>query len=157
MKKLKLTKGYIALVDDEDFNWLNQWKWSADKDGYAFRSIKKVENGKRTCIKMHRQIMNADKGQDVDHINHIAYDNRKSNLRLCSRTENLFNMRKTRGTSIFKGVSWWKRDKCWEVKIRVNGKTKKIGYFKNERHAAMAYDIWAKEIYGKFAVVNFNI
>lgn len=153
MKRIKLTQNKYALVDDEDFNDLNQWKWCVSSKGYALRNIKK--SGIYKQVLMHRSIMNTPKGLETDHINRDRLDNQKSNLRICSSSENKYNRNIKKGSSIYKGVSWNKYHKKWSVSIKVN-KHKTIAYFLNERHAAMAYDIWAKYLHKDFALLNFT-
>lgn len=153
MKNIKLTQGEYALVDDEDFDWLNQWKWCLSNTGYAVRNI--GENGVNKQILMHRVIIDTPIGMETDHINRDKLDNRHSNLRICTSAENKYNRNINKGSSIYKGVSWDKYHKRWLVNIKVN-KHKTIAYFQNERHAAMAYDIWAKELHKDFALLNFT-
>jgi hypothetical protein len=142
---------YFALVDDEDFKRCSKLRWSFNPNGYAER-----RKGK-TIERLHRFIMNCPKGKEVDHINGNKLDNRKCNLRICTQHQNSFNKSKQQGkySSIYKGVCFFKRDKNWMANITKNNKYIFIGYFKEERHAAMAYDIWAKELFGKHARLNF--
>lgn len=153
MKKIPLPGGMFTLVDDEDYDYLMQWKWHLSTDGYAFRTTSK--DGKRVSIIMHRLINQTPKGGFTDHINRIKLDNQKQNLRTVTRSQNAQNVDRytTRHSSIYKGVK--RRPRCWEVWITVKGKQVYIGTFKNERHAALAYDIWAKDVYGDYAVLNF--
>jgi len=91
MKEMELTKGKVALVDDKDFEWLSQWKWSIFSIGYAGRTeVYKT-------IYMHRVIANAPKGFVIDHLNGNIRDNRRCNLRICTHAENLHNNRRKRG------------------------------------------------------------
>lgn len=107
-------------------------------------------------MSMHRFIMDAPKGQQVDHINGNKLDNRKSNLRICSHSENLRNQRKPKDNkSGFKGVSWHKGAKRWCAEIRSNGKRHHLGYFDTAEDAAKAYDIAATLIHGDYARLNF--
>ncbi|HUU89291.1 MAG TPA: AP2 domain-containing protein [Candidatus Glassbacteria bacterium] len=158
MKIIELTQGQVTLVDDEDFKNLNQFKWWADKipsgDFYVTRNIKIEKVWKK--IKMHRIIMNAQKGQYVDHRDHNTLNNRKSNLRICTTAENGMNRQKGRGayTSKHKGVSWQKYRKEWAAYIKVTGKTIHLGRFDNENDAAQAYNVAALKYYGEFACLN---
>lgn len=159
MKIIKLYKNKEAFVDDEDYEWLNQYKWFADAQGYIVRHevVAKYVNGKikRKVYFMHREIMRTPKGMDTDHINHEKNDNQKQNLRICKHAQNQQNMSIKKHRQ-YKGA--FKSDKkgfAARSYIRINGVNKFIGYFKNPRHAAMAYDIWAKEIYGEYALTNF--
>jgi hypothetical protein len=162
--QISLTQGKFALVDDEDFECLSKWKWYVNSNGYAIRSVHiigsskqgKVPHGKHNNIFLHRFITKVEKGSFVDHINQNKLDNRKENLRVCTLKENCFNKSKVRGSSIYKGVCWDKRANKWIASIHPSRKTKFIGHFPTEFIAAMAYDIWAKELFGEFASLNFN-
>jgi hypothetical protein len=155
MKTIELTRDKFALVDDEDYDYLNQWNWYCDSNGYATRQ----ENSIR--IYMHRIIAKTPKGMFTDHLNGNRQDNRKSNLRVVTHHQN--NLNKIKGkkwTSIYKGVnhkSASHRGKPWVANIKYKGKTRGIGSFDNEHHAALAYDLWATYLYGKFANTNFVV
>lgn len=154
MTKIKLNgkkgKDKFALVNDEDFKWLSSYKWSCSA-GYAQAKV-----NKRTTM-MHRLIMNAPIGLEVDHINHNKLDNRKQNLRMVTRSQNHANQIKMiNSSSYYKGTCWNKTVKQWMASIKINRKSYTLGYFKNELHAAMAYDLWAKELHGDFAQLNFK-
>lgn len=141
----------FALIDDEDFEKASKYKWY-NSIGYA-RSVKwDSKNKKMIFTQMHNLIMNPSKNMQVDHINRDRLDNRRENLRIVTRQQNQWNKKKTKGTSIYKGVNWHKQTQKWTSQI----KRRVIGDFQNERHAAMAYDIFAKELYGEFAYLNFQ-
>jgi len=157
VREITLTQGKVALVDDEDFERVSQYKWHFSfclrGVGYARRdtSIK----GKKIRMYLHRFILNAPIGADVDHINRETLDNRKSNLRICSRSENLRNaLSRTGATSKYKGVGWDKSRKKWSTKINLHGKTINLGRFKSEIVAAKAYNRAALKYHGEFARVN---
>ena len=155
-KQIPLTQGQFAIVDDKNFEWLNQWKWYALKSRYTFYAVRNVgKHPKQTLVLMHRQIMNAHKEQEIDHHNGNGLDNHRINLRFCASGQNNQNQRKTRGTSKYKGVSWHKNIKQWRVSIQDDYKTINLGYFDNEEDAARAYDQKAKELFGEFANTNF--
>lgn len=147
VKEIPLTQGQIALVDDEDYEWLNQFKWNAMwrpgiQGYYATRSkYLGMKNGKsmKKTIRMHRLITNAPKGMVVDHMNHDTLDNRKLNLRICSQRQNCQN-RKDKTSSKYPGVDWCNTMKKWRSTIMINGKSRIIGYFREEREAAKAYE-----------------
>ena len=152
MKRIKLCGGSYALVDDEDYGWLQKYKWHLN-GGYATRTEK------NRTIKMHREIMRTPKGKLTDHINQNKLDNRKNNLRFCTGSQNQANVPKINKltSSPFKGVSWFKRYRKWRVQISVDGIHKHIGYFDNEVHAAIAHDLWAKDSFGEYASTNFRV
>lgn len=157
MKEIKLTQGYVALVDDEDYEYLNQWKWYANQRGkyyYARRTLRNEQN-KFSWITMHRLIMNPPKGMDVDHINHNTLDNRKCNLRVCTRSQNCRNTTPC-GKSKYLGVyfSYYKDKSYIHSDILINGKKKHLGSFKTEEDAALAYNKTALELYGEYANLN---
>ena len=159
MKEIKLgqfgkNKGvYVALVDDEDFERLNSFSWYAQKGGntfYAQRCIK--VNGKKVNIRMHREILN---GSIIDHIDRNGLNNQKSNLRVCTTSENAMNMRKhKKSKSNYKGVCFHKLEKKWVAQIKINRKGFYLGYFMSEVDAARAYNSKAVELFGEFANLN---
>jgi len=163
MKIIKLfnREDKVVIVDDEDFDYLNQYRWDYISL-YAARLIKK--NGKRTYLYMHREIMGvADKGREieVDHIDKenvkdYGLDNRKENLRVCTHAENQRNS-KLRSDNVtgYKGVCWYPKLNKWRSYIQYNNKTMGIGYHDSAEEAARAYDKKAKELFGEFARLNF--
>jgi hypothetical protein len=146
MKYIELTKGKCAIVDDEDFDRVNQFKWKFD--GYANR-IKWVSSEKRyVCVYMHRFIINTPAGFDTDHINGDKLDNRKSNLRAVSHSVNLQNRRHSRkNTSGYRGVCWDKSRNKWMAFINYRNKHITLGRFDDIIEAAKAYNKSAKELY----------
>ena len=140
MKKLPLTQGQVAIVDDADYEWLSQWKWYAAKICnifYAVRQAKRV-NGKQKNIFMHAEIIGRKEGLEIDHINGNGLDNRRENLRHVTHRENGQN-RHDKRSSKYPGVCWHKRDFNWQATIRLNGKAKYLGSFINEEDAFAAY------------------
>lgn len=164
MKEISLTRGQVTIVDDEDYEYLNQWKWTADfdlhtKSYYAIRKQRSTKlNQKQKFIRMHRLIMNAPKGKVVDHINHDTLDNRKENLRIVSIRQNMQN-KKIKGISKYRGVHWDKKANKWRASISINNKTKELGRFegtlKGEREAAKAYERACREL-GEELVCKIN-
>jgi hypothetical protein len=147
MRKLPLTQGKYALVDNHWYALLSKWGWYYN-DGYAAH---KGENGKH--ILMHRVIVNAPKGLFVDHINGDTLDNRRENLRLSNHSTNAMNMRKHKGVSRYKGVC--KDGNSWRVQIWKGNKRAFTALTQNERHAAMIYDLNAPALFGEYARLNF--
>jgi hypothetical protein len=158
MKEIELTQGKVALVDDEDYGWLNQWKWFADKNKNTFyaRRQGKTNNGKQSAIRMHRLILNAtNKETEVDHYDMNGLNNQRYNIRLCTGQQNRMNQKSRQGTSSkFKGVAWNKARKKWHARIGFNGEKKHLGLFISETEAALAYNKAATELFGEFARLN---
>lgn len=153
MKKIPLTKGKYAFVDDADFAFLSQWKWFLGNGCVCRDEGDNRGQKKRQRFYMHREILNAPAGMEVDHKNRDFLDNQRGNLRLANSSQNKMNRKKRSDSgSKFKGVRWLKNRSQWTARI----KTKTIGYFNSELYAAMAYDLWAKELFGEFALLNFN-
>ncbi len=159
MKEIPLTKGFVTIVDDCDYEELSQYKWHVVLMHSSPKAVRKTpgdENGKQHAIYMHRQIMNAPPGMDVDHINHDTLDNRRStNLRVCTRAQNAANQRKGTGcSSQFKGVSWEKDRGKWRAQITISGKSTYLGLFDDEVDAACAYNAEARVKFREFALLN---
>ena len=161
MKTIALTQGQVAIVDDGDFYWLNQWKWHAqwNKDTRSFYArCVAIVDGIRYLISMHRLLVTDNMKLDVDHINRVTLDNRRSNLRACSRTGNARNVGLRRNnTSGFKGVHLDKRTGRWESRLTIGSRKKHIGNHATAAEAALAYDVAALERYGEFAVTNAQL
>lgn len=156
MKTIPLSQGKVALVDDEDFERINQFKWCAAKNCNAYYAVRNTYNPKIRII-MHRVILNAKKGDEIDHRNGNGLDNRKDNLRFCTPSQNHQNRRLMKGgTSKYKGVDWFKREKKWRSKIVVNKKAIYLGLFDSEIEAACVYDTAASRYFGEFARFNFS-
>jgi hypothetical protein len=150
---IALTQGKIAIVDAEDFERLNRYRWCACKCKGTYYAVR-VEHGR--TVRMHREIMRAPKGMLVDHADHNGLNNRKSNLRLCTNAQNSYNQQaNANGTSRYKGVSWHKCSRKWSARVRCDGKFYNLGDYKDEIEAAKAYDRKARELFGEFACLNF--
>lgn len=152
MRKIPLTKGHFAIVDDEDYEELSKYKWYSSL-GRAVRGIPKGDNMAK--IHMHRVIAQTPEGMDTDHINGDPLDNRRSNLRWATRSQNLSNKGMNRNNkSGFKGVFWFKNYKKWLATIRVDKKRIFLGYFKDKIEAAIAYNNAAIKYHNEFAKLN---
>ena len=154
MKEIELNTGEITLVDDEDFERLTKYSWWAHLRRKGTSNARAKIKGKDTL--MHRFIMNAQKGQIIDHIDRNPLNNQKSNLRFCSNSQNLLNRgTNENNTTGFKGVAWLKRFKKFRAQITINGKKKWLGCFDSAIEAAKAYDEAVLEYHGEFAWLNF--
>ena len=159
-RKIPLSEGKFTIVDPPDFYRLNAFDWlcsGRDDNLYAARVIR-TQSGRLNTILMHREILPAPPGLLVDHRNTDSLDNRRSNLRLATPSQNSCNSRRDKSNtySRYRGVSFSKRKGKWFATIRVNGKRLWLGYFDNELDAARAYDEAAKKYHGEFARLNFE-
>lgn len=156
-KEIQLTQGKVALVDDEDFDYLNQWKWYANNLKGKFYAVRSESINKKYtgCLLMHRVIMNPTKGLVVDHINGDTLNNQKNNLRNCTHADNIKNQKLSISNKTgFRGVSWHKNNKVYESRIRSNNISYYIGSFNNPIDAAKAYNEAAIKFHGEFANLN---
>lgn len=155
MKEIRLSPNKVALVDDEDYEYLNQFKWLPNFTRgyyYAYR-LNKTEN-KKIGIMMHRFIMNCPPDKVIDHINGNGLDNRKENLRICTHSQNMCNRRKHKSlSSIYLGVSWNNSNSKWLARIK-NIKQIYLGCYNTEEEAALVYNQKAIEIHGEYARLN---
>lgn len=151
---IPLSKGKFALVDEADFELVSKFTWTAFVRPRVSYAMRRDEN--RRAIFLHRLIMGAPEGTQVDHEDFDGLNCRRYNLRLCTNTQNQRHMRKWSSptSSRFKGVSWDKKNKKWEVKIRVNRQTIHLGRFLSEEDAAQKYNGAAESMFGDFAHLN---
>jgi hypothetical protein len=155
MKEIKLTQGKIALVDDDDFEWLNQWKWHYSKTKTS--SCVRRSVWKNPDERMHRLIMglkSSDK-REVDHINGNPLDNRRENLRICNKAQNQWNakIRKDNKTG-FRGVRYRPEIDKYISQIKLNKQCYYLGCYSNKIDAAIAYNNFAIKHRGSFAKIN---
>jgi hypothetical protein len=159
MKKIKLTQGMYAMVDDEDFDNLNSHKWSARKDHdrdcfYAVCQAKQIKKNRKTLL-MHRLILKTPSKIQVDHIDGNGLNNQKSNIRNCNRSQNQMNrINQANNTSGYKGVTWNSHVGSWQAQLKVGGKQLYLGCHKNILNAAVAYNDAAIKHFGEFARLN---
>ena len=162
MKEITLTRGFVALVDDEDYERLNCHKWYTSHwhDHHCcYASRDERIGGRRKHIEMHRVITNAQGKESVDHINHDGLDNRRQNLRICTNAENIRNAKIQTGkkkTSKYKGVCWSSERRKWRSSIMINYHHIALGRFIREEDAAKTYDSAAIKYFGEFANTNFR-
>lgn len=155
MKYIQLTQGKKTVVDDADFDYLNQWRWYYKKQvdgngGYAARNTIDT-NGKRGTIRMHQQLAASLPGDRVDHEDGDKLNNRRNNLRGADVFQNQWNRKKQSGSSVYKGVTWHKKEKKWRAQIQVNKRKIVLGRYGSEHEAGMAYLKAAREYFGEYA------
>lgn len=155
---IELTQNQVTTIDDKDESLVSGYKWYADFDKklgkyYAKTTIR--VNGKRVSLRLHRLIKDAQVGEVVDHINGDTLDNRSSNLRKCTQSDNVKNrsINKNSGSG-YKGVVWHSQAKKWQSRISFKKKYLSLGLFEDKKQAALAYNEAAKTYYGEFAKFN---
>jgi hypothetical protein len=161
MKQIILGEsGKFALVDDADFATLTAWDWRYFRRNlpnsvseYAVRN--ETRAGRSQCVYMHRQILCAAPGLEIDHWDGDGLNNQRGNLRPATHSQNMGNQRKSRGSSAYKGVYFHKATASWHAMIQKDRQRISCGYFKQEDAAARAYDSKARDLWGAFASLNF--
>ncbi|WP_174958564.1 AP2 domain-containing protein [Burkholderia aenigmatica] len=157
MKEIALSRGLVALVDDEDYEVVSRYKWTATTNQYAYRT--ESDDGRQVGFAMHREIMglSPDDPRDVDHRDGNTLNNQRKNLRVCTHAQNTCNRKMSRrNTSGYKGVTWSKRDQRWQAQIMIGGKQKWLGLFDAPETAHQAYRRAAVELHGEFANYGAN-
>ena len=160
MKEIQLTQGKVAIVDDEDFEWLNQWSWGLNSGGYARRTVAvyfKNKPRKFKTLLMHRAIMGLEIGdkRHIDHCDRAILNNTRNNLRFATQSQNRMNSSSCKNSSSrFKGVYWHKSAKKWTAQIFLNGIPQYLGIYTTEYQAAQRYNIKAKKLFGSYAHLN---
>ena len=156
MKRIPLSKQgkhrgkYFALVDDEDFEKLSKYRWNfSSSGGYAERRVA------NKVIRMHTFLIGVPKGMMVDHKNCNGLDNRKKNLRVCSKSQNMMNRGKTKtNKSGYKGDYFEEFTNRWKAQIKIGNRNTNLGRFDSAKEAAVAYNKACKIYHGEFANLN---
>ena len=153
MQTIKLTQGYVTLIDDEDLKWLNHYEWcvslgSERKTAYAMNSLNKLMH---VIIMQHHNLWIP--GYGTDHIDRNGLNNQKYNLRVASKSENGANSTmKKNNTSGYRGV--WFSKGMWHVGITVNYRKIFLGSYVDKHHAARIYNYYSKLYFGDFGFKN---
>lgn len=159
MKEIALANGGFTFVSDEDFEYLNQFKWYKRKIRNTFYAIRRTSSAgykKRFIFLMHREIMCVTENKiKVDHADRDGLNNQRNNLRLATDSQSMANRASFNGSSSkYLGVQWHKMGKKWQAGICKNRKQIYLGLFDNEIDAALAYNKAASELHGEFASLN---
>ena len=157
MKKIPLSQGKFALIDDEDYSEIAKYRWYfCKKTGDARRHDKDCDWRLSRKVLMHRQLTNAKPGLVVDHINGNRLDNRRSNLRVCTQAENCINTKPRKNKSGYTGVYYTRvsKNKPWQARVQLNNKQYHFGFHRTRREASEARDAGAKKLHGQFARLN---
>jgi hypothetical protein len=153
MKTIQLTKGQVALVDDEDYEWLMQWKWHAQWSA-ATKSFYGKGKEKGKCILMHRKVMNTPERMDCDHRNHNTLDNQKSNLRNVTRSQNMMNQNRARKDNRLGILGVQKHFGGFRAYIYIDGKQKCFPTRKTIEEAVGDRKRAESDVFGKYGSVN---
>jgi len=160
IRVIPLSQGLVTIIDMEDYEWLNQWKWHTEKGRHTYYAARTCGGRKvvRTLFKMHREILGLQHGdeREGDHKNRHGLDNRRLNLRIASRSLNRHNsLLYSNNVSGYRGVSWDSQNKKWQADLRINRKYIWLGRFASPYDAALAYDKAAIKYWGPNATLNF--
>ena len=157
MKEIKLNKGKVSLVDDADYDYLNQFKWKANNFNGKFYAVRTfmISKGNQSIVLMHRDIMKPNKGFVIDHVDGDTLNNLKDNLRICTHGENLRNQKINKNNkSGFKGVYFCKQRNKFRAEIKKDRQKYFLGLFIDPKDAASAYNKAAIKFHGEFAHLN---
>ena len=159
MKRIPLTQGKEALVDDCDFDWLMQWNWNACRNGKTFYARRTEYQGGQHTVLMHVEIARqiAIEAGQIDHRNRNGLDNRRHNLRAANASQNAANqVRYENNTSGITGVYWVKASQEWRVKVGFHNRSIHGGYFPTREAAKRARNDLAKSLHGDYAVLEHS-
>lgn len=157
-RTIPLTQGFVCVVDAADYDAVASFRWLALRCRRGVYAVRWVRSGKRrVAVRMHRMLLDAPPGMEVDHQDGNTLNNCRDNLRLCSFAQNRANRRKhAKSSSRYKGVSWNKKRQKWMAYIKINNRSTHLGMFVDEAEAAHAYDRAASAQWGEFASLNFG-
>jgi hypothetical protein len=161
MKTIELTQGKAALVDDDSPEWIFDVNWYAQCIGgtyYAVRNLRR-EDGKQATHRLHRVLIDAKPGEQVDHRDGDGLNNQLSNLRIVTKAKNMraFNRQRANNKSGFRGVCWHKQRRKWMANVRHGGVLLTVGYFNSPEEAAKARDEKARSLGWPEEGMNFSL
>lgn len=154
IRAIPLTKGLYTLVDESDYDYLMQWNWYARSgDGFIYAS--RTDYKTKNIINIHSVLCPSADNKEPDHIDGSGLNNRRNNLRPATHQQNMWNRKSVTGSSSkYKGVDWYAASGSWRAYIKIDGKQKHLGCYRNEDDAARAYNEAAKELHNQFAKLN---
>lgn len=160
MKVIPLTQGYIALVDDLDYEWASRLRWYAHVKKRKTTIVYAVRKSNQKMISMAGEIAKIAgiwvDGLEIDHIDGNRLNNQRYNLRVATGSQNQANQIHRKDTSSrYKGVSWSSKNNKWTAYIGYNKNKYNLGTYKSEEEAAKEYDLCAYELFGEYARLNF--
>ena len=149
MKEIQISDGFVAQVDDDDYDMVSKHKWRIQMNTNKPYAVAQIY--------MHRLISNVEIDKVLDHADGNSLNNTKSNFRIATKSQNRQSSKKQKNTSSkYKGVYWNKKSKKWQCTIAYGGKSFYLGSYENEDDAGRAYDVEAKINFGEFANLNFK-
>lgn len=154
MAEVQLSRGKVALVDDGDLELVSQYKWQAKPTAHRFDTWYAFRHYDGTTQYLHRLIMGAKNGEHVDHINSDGLDNRRCNLRLCDKSQNMANARISR-TLPYRAIHYNQTKDRWQGRIWINHRPVRGPWRVSMAEAAIDRDLLAVKHYGEFAILNF--
>jgi hypothetical protein len=156
--EIPLTKGLVTIIDSEDLALVADYKWCATVRTKTYYAITKLPGSEGKLCTMHRLLANAKPGQLVDHKDRHGWNNRRNNLRVCTKSQNGANaaLRKD-NTSGYRGVTWHSLTNKWQAKIKVGPNSTYLGLFTDPWEAAQAYNEAAITAWGEFSLINERI
>jgi len=167
MKLIELSKQgkhrgkYFAMVSDEDYEYVNKFRWQIMIRKYTSYAITRVwdEFGNRkNQIQLHRFILGVyDDSIIIDHKDRNGLNCQRDNIRIATRAQNNCNSKKDIGLSKYIGVFWKTKDRKWIARVSFNNKRYHVGSFDNEEEAGKARDKKALELHGEFVNLNFPL
>lgn len=154
-KVIKTARGEEILVSSDDFSLVKDYAWNTNSTGYAYAYVRGSGRANHKTITMHRLIMGFPDGKRIDHKNRNKLDNRRSNLRICTNSQNLGNSVGYSKKTKYKGLELLPSGK-WRARINIGKKSIHLGVETTEEKAALLYDRAAKSYYGEFALLNLG-
>jgi AP2 domain/HNH endonuclease len=147
------TDGTPFTIDDADFELVSPYRWDAQRSLSTRTTYARSRlGGSRSAVPLHRLLLSPPEGSVVDHIDGNGLNNVRSNLRVCSRSENSFNaQRRKDNTSGFKGVYWHRRIGKWQAEVVAHRKRNHLGYYDTPEQAAEVARAFREKVHGEFA------